>query len=394
MGVSFADNQRLDDEAAAAHAIYMEVGNITEACRLWRERRGEDMPWTNMKRRIARAQDMGIGEALSAPLPVGQRLRGVSSLYNRDGERVAQWVKTATDPASSALADELTAYFEAYRGKAELIEAPAYSDKELLTAYLIPDHHFGLYAWAEEAGVDHDVEKAQNLLREASNNLVARAPPSGTAVVLNVGDFYHSDNLENRTLRSGHALDVDTRFAKVARLGVQALIETVERAAQKHRRVIVKCISGNHDDHSGVWLSIALDAFFANDPRVEVDRSPAAFWWLKHGRCLVGAAHGHLNKPVQMAAAMATHQPEAWGGTDFRYFWFGHIHHKTVAEIAGVTVESFQTLAPRDAYAAGAGYASNRAMQAITLHASRGEVERQTYSIPFTHSERAIVDTF
>ena len=64
MGVSFADNQRLDDEAAAAHAIYMEVGNITEACRLWRERRGEDMPWTNMKRRIARAHETTVPDGI------------------------------------------------------------------------------------------------------------------------------------------------------------------------------------------------------------------------------------------------------------------------------------------------------------------------------------------
>ena len=89
MGVSFADNQRLDDEAAAAHAIYMEVGNITEACRLWRERRGEDMPWTNLTRPQSKAQGAVFGPPFcvsgaqnkTAAVPVSEISGGSAANY-------------------------------------------------------------------------------------------------------------------------------------------------------------------------------------------------------------------------------------------------------------------------------------------------------------------------
>ena len=55
----------------------------------------------------------------------------------------------------------------------------------------------------------------------------------------------------------------------------------------------------------------------------------------------------------------------------------GHIHHLSRdKECAGCVVETFRTLAPKDAWHAGQGYRAGRDMYAITHHVSHGEFMR------------------
>jgi len=78
---------------------------------------------------------------------------------------------------------------------------------------------------------------------------------------------------------------------------------------------------------------------------------------------------------------MAATRPEDWGATKYRYCLTGHIHHQSAMEIGGVVVESFQTTASRDAWHASMGFRSGRSMQAIVLHAERGEIGRHRVNV-------------
>ncbi len=73
---------------------------------------------------------------------------------------------------------------------------------------------------------------------------------------------------------------------------------------------------------------------------------------------------------------MACDRAEDWGQTKHRHWLCGHVHHSSVTEFPGVTVETFRTLAAADAYAAGHGYRAGRDMRAIVFHREHGEVER------------------
>ena len=73
---------------------------------------------------------------------------------------------------------------------------------------------------------------------------------------------------------------------------------------------------------------------------------------------------------------MATDQAQAWGRTEFRYWYIGHVHHQSVKEYGGVTVESFNTLTAKDAYSAWGGYRAQQNMKCIIHHAEFGEVGR------------------
>lgn len=308
-------------------------------------------------------------------LPDGHIVKGVSALVDADGRVMAQWIKTRSDPTFSALDEAIRARFDRYQGHAVLPPAPSVTDPDKLTVYNIADHHLGMFAWGVETGADYDLKIAEAVLRGAMAKLVALAPPAQTAVVLNLGDFFHSDSNHNRTERSGNALDVDSRYAKILGIGVQLMIDCVELALQKHERVIVRCLPGNHDPHSALALTVALAAFFRSNPRVDIDTDPSRFFVYSFGKTLISATHGDMLKPEQMPGFLASRFPREWGQTEHRYAYFGHVHHRSKGggEQFGVVWETFQTLAAKDSWHAAMGYVSGRSMVAITHDREAGE---------------------
>lgn len=311
-------------------------------------------------------------------VPDGYTVKGVSTYYNKDGKPTGQWVKSSADEQRryEIMREAITGLAEDVRGLAPITAPPAASESDLLAVYPMGDPHFGLYSYAEETGDNFDLQIAEQVTCNAIDRLVASTPAASTGLLLNLGDAFHADDSSNQTPNSGHALDVDTRFAKVAKIALKAMTHCVRRLLEKHERVLVWNMAGNHDPHSAMWLAIAMDAFFSNNPRVEVDLSPSLYKFYRFGRVLIGAHHGHGAKSNDLPLLMAADRPEDWGSTEFRHWMCGHIHHWTAKEHPGVVVETFRTLAGKDAWHAGKGYRSRRDMNCIVFHAKYGEIQR------------------
>ena len=313
------------------------------------------------------------------PVPEGFHLRGTSTLYDGDGKQRLQWVKSNIDHNRQA---------ELFREAAEAMaeELPKISpskscgpyNSNLLAVYPIGDAHIGMRSWAEETGHDFDLSIAEARQCAAMAELVSRAPDCQKAVILNLGDWLHYDNINAVTTRSGNVLDVDGRYAKVVRVGVKVMRQCITSALEKHKEVHVINVIGNHDDTGAIWLSVALDHTYENEPRVTIETSPAPFMYYRFGRVFIMTTHGHNCKIDKLPGVMATDRPEDWGETKFRYIYTGHIHHQQVNEFPGVTHESFNTLAGNDAYAAHGGWRSRQNMKCIVHHKDFGEVARHT----------------
>lgn len=310
-------------------------------------------------------------------------LRGTSTLYDDEGKVKLQWVKTQLDKsqAEQAIREFIEHLAESAKGLSPLVPAPAHSNADLLAVYPMGDPHFGMYAWAAETGDDFDTDIAERLTCQAIDRLVASAPPAHTAIIIELGDFFHTDNSSNMTLQSGNALDVDTRWSKVMQIGLRAMVYTIKRALTKHRHVVVRIVKGNHDPHASFALALALDAYFSNNKRVEIDLSPAVFWYYRFGKVLIGATHGDTAKMKDLPGIMASDKAGEWGDTKFRYWYQGHIHHEHREEFRGAVVEAFRTLAARDAWHAGQGYRAGRDMRLLVHHKDFGEVERHRCDI-------------
>jgi hypothetical protein len=313
-------------------------------------------------------------------IPDGHTVKGLSALVGPDGRVLAQWIKTREDTAS-ALVDALQEAFASHAGKSAYVPPPADSDEDQLTVYPIADLHFGMYAWGKETGASYDIKITKQTAVHSIHELVASSPASHRAVLLGLGDYFHANDEKAVTPKSGHRLDVDGRWSKVFLAGCELALDMVDIVLAKHQVVDINFLPGNHDPDSAVAIAIALHLFYRNNPRVNVNISPAMVWFLRFGKVFLGATHGHTMPPARMGAMMAATRAADWGQTLYRHFFFGHIHHKTGQEVPGVMVESFPSPAAPDAFNAGSGHVATRAMHAITFHREKGEKFRHRVNI-------------
>lgn len=311
-------------------------------------------------------------------VPDGFVVSGVSTYYNDEGKPTGQWVKSrlSEDHKLKILHDAISDAVEDFKGLAKPTKIPKSAPDDIIVAIPIGDPHIGLYAWREEAGEDFDLSIARKDLLSAANQVISTAPAAETCLICNLGDFFHADNQSNQTSRSKHQLDVDSRWAKVLQLGCMLMVDVIKLALKKHPNVEVINAIGNHDDHSSVMLAAFLDAYFSNEPRVTIQPTTSKFHYFSFGKTLIGVTHGDTVKHADLGALMATDKPEEWGATEHRYWYVGHIHHSSKTELRGCTVESFRTLAAKDAWHAAKGYRSGRDLNAIVLHKEFGEIAR------------------
>lgn len=358
-------------------ALEKEGTNGKAAKALGIAKRNVEMALQRIRRRAA-ARGIAPEYDMRYPVPPGYTVKGVSTYYSEDGSVRGQWVKSTKEKDNQEELKE--AFLEAFRQdipRMECVPTPEHlTNENLLNVYVYGDPHIGLRTWEEETGTNHDLNASINLFTLAHADLVRRSPAAGTAIILNLGDYYHADDGRNITLRSGHVLDVDGRYQKVRIVGFKILRSMIEMALEKHNKVIVWNIQGNHDDYSAIDLSLWLAVAYENEPRVYIETSPNKFYYHQHGAVMLAATHGDTVKPQMMQGIMASDKAEMWGRTQFRYAHMGHIHHKTLRDEAGVAVETHRVLQPNDLHSHVSGYRSQRDAQCITYHSSFGEYSR------------------
>jgi len=360
------------------------------------------------------------GPSVNPYIPVGHELAGASTLTGSDGELKEQWNKTrvaGADPTplpegfdlpesisrmtrgdgsvvvewqrydrkeaerSQVMLDVIRAHVEEHVRPLPPIQCPTACDAEMMTLYPLGDPHIGMLAWAEETGENFDVEIAVRELTACVTDLVTRAPASKRAIIANLGDFFHAQDDKQLTPASGNKLDVDGRFARTARVGLDLLDGLVERVLQKHEQVELFIVPGNHDTSACFWIAETIRREFKNEPRVTLHPAFNPYQYAQFGKCMFLFTHTDGAKLEQLSEIAAADQPVMWGNTLFRYAHGGHIHSRKMIERPGMIGESHRTLAGKDAWTNWRGYRSGRSLQAITYHRQWGEDSRVTSGI-------------
>jgi hypothetical protein len=361
-------------------------------------------------------------------LPETERIKGVSTLY--DGDQVdKQWVKTEAAPVDppvpsvidapvirqSTLTDRtgatlatwsirqpekqieldrvisaMRAHVAEYEGSAGTSRKPKHIafSKGLLEVYPIGDAHIGMHAHEDESGSNFDLKIAKQELGTAIDLLAERSNPASEALVINVGDYFHSNDHTQLTPGHKHKLDVDSRPHKILRVGYFLLHRIVETLLQRHEVVHVWNVAGNHDPLLALTLNLFIEAMFKDDPRVVVADNAAPYHYKEFGKCMIMGGHGHLAKLGELQGIASARQPEMWGRTIFRHAFTGHVHHDRLVELPGMRAESVRTLAPKDSYAAGR-YNSGQSLQAVTFHEAYGIIDRREVGIEMVRARLA-----
>ncbi len=329
--------------------------------------------------RRAAASGIAPDQNLNREVAPGFTTKRVSTAYNTEGEIVLQW--HIQEPERQKIEELVDQFVEGFKdevtGIHTPIKPPSSTDDDLMVSYLIGDHHLGMLAHhTETMGDDYDVKISQSLLENAIDRLVGSAPSGEVGVLVNLGDFMHINDSTSSTPNSKNLLDSDGRYSKTIRAASNVIKRTVLRMLEKHNQVWLVNVRGNHDPDAALWLNEVMRLYFEGDPRVKVFDNASKFIWWQWGKNLVVTHHGDRIKMSNLHGSIVSNLRQEWGESDHTFVWTGHIHHKNQEEYGGALFESWNILAPADAWHSGSGYASSRSMTCVILHKLYGEQGR------------------
>jgi hypothetical protein len=313
-----------------------------------------------------------------------RQMTGTSILYDSEGNTVLRWVKTSQEKVNEKVKifkEALNCFIEELPKFPKSEHVVKDINNDLMAVYPLGDPHIGMLSWEQETGENWDLSIAEQTFINVFDRVIKTAPKCGRAVILNLGDFFHYDNMDGTTSRSGNILDRDGRYAKMVQVGIKIIRRMIETALEIHETVEVITLPGNHDDISSIFLAIALKHIYEKEPRVIIDTNPGLFHYIRFGKNLIGSHHGHTCKMANLPAVMAADKHKDWGETEYRYWLTGHVHHDSKKEYPGCVVESFRTLAAKDAWATSGGYRSGRDTKIIVYHKEYGKIEEHVVNL-------------
>lgn len=252
------------------------------------------------------------------------------------------------------------------------------------TVIPLGDPHIGLMTWSKEVGVDWDLNIAYRVFKKVFERLLKRLPDTKNCVLVNTGDFFHADNIQGVTSRSGHRLDLDGRHGKWLDAGFCIIRMFIDYCRRKYEHVDFFNVPGNHDDILGRAIGSFAYQLYRDEPRVTVHKGDNPFQYYRHGKALLGFAHGHTCKLSSLPGKMADDQAKLWGKTTYRHWITGHVHHNSwqqFKEHPGCTVETVGIIPPKDAYAHGGAYGAGRGIQALVIDSKDGYVKTRVSEI-------------
>lgn len=383
-------NKKITDEDFLTSVYDPKLSN-SEMSKKAKENLGVDIHRTNISRAITRLKKAGLIEIdTDNTIHSNEVYRGrTTTFYERDEDgKVDKIHHLKVDANKENVLEEFIEAIERLSDKVQPIDeidrimSPSLSVVDMENVYISTDLHIGLLADSNETrNRNWDINTAVKTIMSSIDFLVENSPNTETALIVDIGDIVESDNFSNQTLRSGNPLDVDGRWSSVMEIAMYLTSYMVKKCLEKHGRVKWMNVPGNHDDHSSLAIMWYLKGLFSNNDRVVIDDGRQLTKYHRFGKNLVGINHGNMLKPKNAGELMCFDNESIWSETVNRYMYMGHRHADAVYTGPLCKVESFNNLAPLNAWAATAYRGPAGTMNCVTLHAEYGEINRVKYNV-------------
>lgn len=246
----------------------------------------------------------------------------------------------------------------------------------------IGDAHLGMLAHEAETGENFDLKIAERELCAAISILIDEMGHHDRVVINDLGDFTHYENFTGTTEASGHALDFDSRFPRMIDVYSRVMRFIVDKVMEKANTVDVIINQGNHSRTNDIWMAELLRVAYGHTGRVNVLNNGSVFIGYRMGNTLVMTHHSDKCRPHRLASVMTTDFRIDYGETEYHYVDIGHIHHGMVLkEHPDISIESFNTLAPKDKWATDGGWRSRSSITVVHRSRTYGDVGRRVLPI-------------
>lgn len=220
----------------------------------------------------------------------------------------------------------------------------------------ISDLHFAKLSWAPECGENYDYKIARDSFFQIIDAECRRLESGEYEEILFVwtNDFFNSDIIDNTTT-GGTQQNTDIRWQKMFLNGMRMLVEAIDKL-QQYAPVRTFYIASNHS-RTTEWYGINyLYAWFRDNPRVTVDLTCKARYYIQYGVNLIGFSHSSYEKKQNLPHLMSVEVPRLWAETKYREFHLAHIHSERVEEKGGIVFRWLPSVTAADAWHYDSGY--------------------------------------
>lgn len=315
-------------------------------------------------------------------------VKGRSELVkvSEDGSETVAMYWNKTDTSKTAASNSLLDFVEGLKHEIVPVK-PTKAAKlnyrsDLMPSIFIGDAHVGMRAFGKETKHHNfDTEIAVSQLRDAVDYLTERAEPAKIGLLVDVGDYTHSDSHSNQTT-AGTPLDVDTRHRSTMYQAAMTMRYMIGKMLEKCEKVNVVVARGNHNENVAPAIELMLTFYYENEPRVNILPTLGHYHYIEYGHWLIGVTHGNNQKAEALAGSMARDMAQAWGRTTHRLWATGHYHKDAVKTLPGVKHKVFAALPPPDSWHASHGFAGDGEMEMWTFRKTGGVHSTHVYNIP------------
>jgi hypothetical protein len=322
-------------------------------------------------------------DKFSPVAPAGWSSKFKTVQYNGAGEIIQTWDRIS--PMEQSIESFLCSINERVKPKEDTIPGPKQSDIKKDTAFVWPcvDMHVGLAAWKPETlDSNYNLKICKNLEDAATIEMLKKIGFVDHIHLAFLGDTTHTDSKTNMTPESGNILDVDSRYTKIIWTCRDIICNKIEKSLEQANTVSVDIVQGNHDPNTAVCMLTIIDAYYRNEPRVEINISPAQFKFFKWGESICMGAHGHEAPPQRLATFLMDYVIQNEIKAKELYVFKANIHHRKKQVIpgidecdGGVIVETFPTLTAKDGWHAMKGFSSKRGTKGKLFHKKYGLID-------------------
>ncbi len=222
--------------------------------------------------------------------------------------------------------------------------------------------------------IEDRVKQYQDTLQQLINRVIGAFDVNRLVFVIG-NDFLHTDTIQNTTT-SGTPLQVSCTWNEAYEVGFDLLVESISKLLAIANEVEIILVQGNHARTKEYFLAHALEAYFKDEERLDINRDFTTTKFAILGNTFVGYHHGNCKIfDLPLIFATSTDSAELFGMCPYREVHTGDKHHYLAKEIQGVRVQQLPSLSGTDRWHADNNFINSiRAGLAMCYSETEGKV--------------------
>lgn len=309
----------------------------------------------------------------------GIDVKNVKSYWYKDEQFSLNVSNTQDVKTIEDYKDEIIDAIKEFRPK---FEKPKYKKSEDGHCLVLDpaDVHIGKLSDSFETGCDYNSQVAVRRVKEGVRGILQKASGFDIEQIVFVGgnDILHIDS-PRRTTTSGTPQDTDGMWFRNFMIAKQLYIDLIG-SLLKIAPVHFVFNPSNHDYTHGFFLADMVTTYFEKHKGFTADADLKHRKYYQYGSNLIATTHGDGAKTADLPLLCATEAPTMWAGTQHRYIYTHHVHHKVAKDFAGIVVESLRSPSGTDSWHHRNGYQhAPKAVEGYLHHLIHGQVARLTH---------------